>query len=72
MRSGLQTNLRYLSLVLLLLLFVSYAALPAVAATASEGVPSVVIQKRRVVIVRTGKVIRDFQRKKGLLLIIPQ
>ncbi|HUQ31213.1 MAG TPA: hypothetical protein VM095_03790 [Pyrinomonadaceae bacterium] len=58
---------------LLLLSSLSYAASsssPAVAAS-SEGMPSVVIQKRRVVIVRTGKAIRDFPEKKRAIVSYP-
>jgi hypothetical protein len=70
MRSGLQINVRYLSLSLLLL-SVSYCASPVVAATALEGMPSVVIQKRRVVIVRTGKFVRDFPDRKRAIVNYP-
>jgi hypothetical protein len=62
--------MRYLSLSLLLLSSISYAASPALAAV-SDGVPSVVIQKRRVVIVRTGKIIRDFPGKKRAVVNYP-
>jgi hypothetical protein len=70
MRSGLRIKLSCLSLSLLFLISLSYAASPAVAAV-SEGVPSVVLQKRRVVIVRTGKFVRDFPERKRAVVNYP-
>lgn len=71
MHGGLRVNRRYLSLSLLLLSSLSYAAASPAVAAPSEGMPSVVIQKRRVVIVRTGKVIRDFPEKKRAVVSYP-
>ncbi|MBA2734534.1 MAG: hypothetical protein H0U54_16860 [Acidobacteria bacterium] len=70
MRDGLQTKLRYLILSLLLLASLSYAASPAVA-SAPEGVPSVVIQKRRTVLIRRGKFVRDFPERKRAIVSYP-
>jgi hypothetical protein len=70
MRRGLQIGMRYLILSLLLLVSASYAALPARAVPA-ESFPSVVIQKRRIVIVRTGKFVRDFPDRKRAIVSYP-
>lgn len=70
MRSGLQKGMRYLILSLTLLASMSYAVSPAVASK-SEGVPSVVIQKRRIVLVRTGKFVRDFPERKRAIVSYP-
>jgi hypothetical protein len=48
-----------------------YAGAPAVVAATSDGVPSVVIQKRRIVLVRTGKFIRDFPERKRAVVNYP-
>lgn len=70
MRGVPQKGMRYLILSLMLLASVSYAASMAVASK-SEGVPSVVIQKRRIVLVRTGKFIRDFPERKRAIVSYP-
>jgi hypothetical protein len=70
MRRGLRIKLGYPSLFFLIMASVSYAASPAVAAV-SEGVPSVVLQKRRMVIVRTGKFVRDFPERKRAIINYP-
>jgi hypothetical protein len=71
MRGGLQKGMRYLiSSLMLLASVVGYAASPVVAAK-SEGVPSVVIQKRRIVIVRSGKFVRDFPERKRAIVSYP-
>lgn len=71
MRSGLQKGTLYLiSSLMLLASVVSYAASPVVASK-SEGVPSVVIQKRRIVLVRTGKFVRDFPERKRAVVSYP-
>jgi hypothetical protein len=67
---GLKIKLRYLVLSLLLLASVIYTEAPIVAAT-SDGVPSVVIQKRRIVLVRTGKFVRDFPERKRAIVNYP-
>jgi hypothetical protein len=67
---GLRTNLRYLLLPLFLLASISYAASP-VAAFAAEGVPSVVIQKRRLVLVRTGSIVRQFPERRRAIVSYP-
>jgi hypothetical protein len=69
MHGGLQTKVRYLTLSLMLLASIGYAASPAV--TTLEGVPSVVIQKRRIVLVRRGKFIRDFPDRKRATISYP-
>jgi hypothetical protein len=68
MRGGLSTKMRYPILLLLFLALVSHAA--AVAAV-PEGVPSVVIRKRRIVLVRTGKFVRDFPERKRAIVSYP-
>jgi hypothetical protein len=71
MRGGLQKGMRYLILSLMLLASVNYAAaLPAVASK-PEGLPSVVIQKRRIVLVRTGRLVRDFPERKRAIVSYP-
>ncbi len=70
MRSGLQNGMRYLILSLMLLASVSYVASPAVASR-PEGLPSVVIQKRRTVLVRTGKFVRDFPERRRAVVSYP-
>lgn len=69
MRGGLQIIRRYL-MSLLLLTFVSYTAAPAVGAT-SNALPSVVIQKRRIVLVRTGKFVRNFPDRRRAIVNYP-
>lgn len=71
MRDGLKTNMHYPLLSLLLITFISCTFAPAFAASALEGVPSVVIQKRRVVLVRTGKIARDFPERKRAVVSYP-
>jgi hypothetical protein len=72
MRGGLRIKLGYLSLFFLLLASVSYATPSSpIAAAAEEGMPSVVLQKRRVVIVRTGKFVRDFPERKRAVVNYP-
>lgn len=71
MRSGLQISMRYLTLSLMLLAIISCAASPAAVASKSDGVPSVVIQKRRIVLVRTGKFVRDFPERKRAVVSYP-
>jgi hypothetical protein len=70
MRSGLRKGMRYLILSLMLLASISQAVSPAVAFK-SDGVPSVVIQKRRIVLVRTGKFVRDFPERKRAVVNYP-
>ena len=70
MRVGLLTNMRYLILPLLFLAYASFMSLPAGAAP-SDGVPSVVIQKRRIVLARTGKFVRDFPERKRAVINYP-
>jgi hypothetical protein len=65
---GLRINLLVLSL--LLLAFVGHAGSTALAAPPQD-VPSVVIQKRRMVIVRRGKFARDFPGRKRAIIIYP-
>ena len=69
MLGGLQTNVRYL--ILSLLLLTSVGSAKALSHPAAEGVPSVAIQKLRTVIVRTGKIARDFPEKKRAIVIYP-
>jgi hypothetical protein len=64
-----RVNLRRLLLSLLLLALVG-SALSAYA-TAPEGVPSVVIQQRRIVLVRSGKFARDFPDRKRAIITYP-
>jgi hypothetical protein len=68
MRRGLRVINHYLILPLLLLASISYAASPA---SASDAVPSVVIQKRRIVIVRRGKFVRDFPERRRAIVNYP-
>lgn len=70
MRGGLQKGMRYLILSLMLLASVSYAASPVVASK-PEDLLSVVIQKRRIVLVRTGKFVRDFPERKRAIVSYP-
>jgi hypothetical protein len=71
MRSGgLQITMRYLILSLLLFTSVTYAASPAATST-SDALPSIVIQKRRIVLVRTGKLVRDFPARKRAIVSYP-
>jgi hypothetical protein len=70
MRGGLQKGMRYLILSVMLLASMSPAASSAIASK-SEGVPSVVIQKRRTVLVRTGKLARDFPERKRATISYP-
>jgi hypothetical protein len=70
MHRGLRIIQRYLLLSLLLFVSVSHAASFAVAAP-SDAVPSVVIQKRRIVLVRTGKFVRDFPERKRAIVNYP-
>jgi hypothetical protein len=60
------------SLILLLLLVAAdgYAALPSFAAV-PDGLPRVIIQKRRVVLVRTGKIAREFPEKRRAVVFYP-
>ena len=67
---GRRVNQRRLLLSLLLLALVSHAGLP-VLADPPEGVPSVVLQKRRIVLVRRGKFARDFPGRKRAIIIYP-
>jgi hypothetical protein len=69
-RGGRRINLRRLTLSLLMLAFVSQVQSLALAAP-PEGVPSVVIQKRRLVLVRRGKFARDFPDRKRAIIIYP-
>jgi hypothetical protein len=70
MRGGLRIIQRYLVLSLLLSASFSYAASPAVTTT-SDAVQSVVLQKRRIVLVRTGKFVRDFPERKRAIVNYP-
>jgi hypothetical protein len=70
MRRAPQTNTGRFILSLLLLACLGYQASPA-ATAAPENLPSVVIQKRRVVIVRTGKFVRDFPERKRAIVNYP-
>jgi hypothetical protein len=71
MRSGLRIIMRRLSLSLLLLLAsLNCVVSPAVAST-PEAVPSIVIQKRRIVLVRSGKLVRDFPERKRAIVNYP-
>jgi hypothetical protein len=70
MRGGLQSMMRYLIFSLLLFTSVAHAASPAVAST-SAALPSVVIQKRRIVLVRSGKFARDFPDRKRAIINYP-
>jgi hypothetical protein len=63
-------NVRYLSFSFLLLSCVAYTALPAGAST-SDSAPSVVIAPRRIVLVRTGRVARDFPERKRAVVLYP-
>ena len=71
MRDGLQKGMRYLLLPLMLLASASYAAASPAVASKSDGVPSIVIQKRRIVLVRTGKFVRDFPERKRAIVSYP-
>lgn len=55
---------------MLLLASLGYAASP-VAAVVPDSMPSVVIQKRRIVLVRTGKIARDFPERKRAIVSYP-
>ena len=63
-------SLRRLVLSLLLLASVGLVSVPARPAV-PEGVPSVVIQKRRMVLVRSGKFARDFPDRKRAIITYP-
>ena len=63
-------SLRRLISLLLLLTSVGFLGAPALAAL-PEGVPSVVIQKRRMVLVRGGKFARDFPERKRAIITYP-
>jgi hypothetical protein len=67
---SLQTNVRYSILFVVLLASLGYAAAPAVAVV-PDGMSSVVIQKRRIVLVRTGKIARDFPERKRATVSYP-
>jgi hypothetical protein len=62
--------MRRLILFVLLVASLGYAATPAVAVV-PDGMPSVVIQKRRIVLVRTGKIARDFPERKRATVSYP-
>jgi hypothetical protein len=62
--------MRRLILSMLLLASLGYAASP-VAAVVPDSMPSVVIQKRRIVLVRTGKIARDFPERKRAIVSYP-
>lgn len=68
MRSSLQIVKPYLSFALLLLVSFNHAAS---VAFASDAVPSVLIQKRRIVIVRRGKFVRDFPERRRAIVNYP-
>jgi hypothetical protein len=70
MRGSLRVIQRYLILSVLLFTSISYAASTAVTTT-SDAVQSVVIQKRRIVLVRTGKFVRDFPERKRAIVNYP-
>jgi hypothetical protein len=65
-----RANLRRLILPLLLLASLNFASAPA-RAFVPEGLPSVVIQKRRMVLVRGGKFARDFPERKRAVVTYP-
>lgn len=69
-RNGQRTSMRHLILSLLLLASFSLAASPAVAA-APDGLPSVAIQKRRIVLVRKGEIVRRFPDRKRVIINYP-
>src|SRR5215216_1984163 len=62
---------RHLSTSLLLLAALACAALAGAAPDTKGGFPSVTIQKRRAVLVRTGKVVRDFPDKRRAVVNYP-
>jgi hypothetical protein len=66
----LQTNMRRSILFMLLLATLGYAASPSMAVV-PDGMSSVLIQKRRVVLVRTGKIVRDFPERKRATVSYP-
>jgi hypothetical protein len=72
MRGGLQRKMRYLILSLMtMLVLVGSAATSSALVATTEGVPSVTIQKRRTVIIRTGKFVRDFPERKRAVVNYP-
>lgn len=70
MHGGRRTFKYYLIFSLLLLASINYVASPAFA-SALDAVPSVIIQKRRTVIVRRGKFVRDFPERRRAILNHP-
>jgi hypothetical protein len=67
---SMQTNMRRSIFLVLLLASLGYAAMPAVAVV-PDSMSSVVIQKRRIVLVRTGKIARDFPERKRAIVSYP-
>ena len=70
MHGGLRAVKRYLIFSVLILASINQAASIAFA-SASDAVPSVVLQKRRIVIVRRGKFVRDFPERKRAIVNYP-
>jgi hypothetical protein len=70
MRVGLRTFKHYLVLSLLILGSINNPASPAFASP-SDAVPSVAIQKRRIVITRQGKFVRDFPDRRRAIISYP-
>lgn len=70
MRVGLRIVKHYLIFSLLLLASINCAVSPAFA-SASDAVSSVVLQKRRIVLVRRGKFVRDFPERKRAIVNYP-
>ena len=68
--NNLRTIVSSLVLPLLLIMSVGYAARHALAAV-PDSMPRVLIEKRRIVIVRTGKITREFPEKKRAVLFYP-
>jgi len=66
----LKTNMRRFILFMLLLATLGYAASPSIAVV-PDGMSSVVIQKRRIVLVRTDKIARDFPERKKAIVSYP-